>query len=80
MLDQRRDIINGTAIDVVTAGATRSTWAWLSSSRRLPLLELTDGDATPLMGRANHRRVHQLEHGPLAEGMRHDLGPRLISI
>jgi hypothetical protein len=41
----------------------------------LPLLELVDGDAAPPIGRPDHRGVDQLEHRPLAEGMRHNLGP-----
>ena|SRR5215831_10360128 len=42
---------------------------------QLPLLELADDDAPPPIGRADDRGVHQLQHGALTEGMRHDLGP-----
>jgi hypothetical protein len=40
----------------------------------LPLLELAHSNAAPPIGRPDHRRVHELEHVPLAEGVRHDLG------
>ena len=41
----------------------------------LPLLELANGDAAPVVGRADDRRVHQLQHRPLAKGVRDDLRP-----
>src|SRR5215470_11329096 len=39
----------------------------------LALLKLADRDAAPAIRRPDHGRVHQLEHGPLAEGVRDDL-------
>src|SRR5215470_3386830 len=46
---------------------------------QLPLLELAHSNAVPLIGRPDHRRVHELEHGPLAEGVRDDLVRRRSS-
>src|SRR4030095_11731314 len=42
---------------------------------QLPLLELADGEAAPPVGRADDRRVHQLQARPLAKGVRDDLRP-----
>jgi hypothetical protein len=42
---------------------------------QLPLLELPDRDPAPTIGRPDDRRVHQLEYGALAEGVRDDLRP-----
>jgi hypothetical protein len=41
----------------------------------LTLLEFTDADAAPAFGGADQRRIHQLQDGALARGMRDD--PRL---
>jgi hypothetical protein len=40
----------------------------------LALLELADRDPAPAIRGADYRRVHQLEHRALAEGVRDDLG------
>src|SRR5712664_2853140 len=40
---------------------------------QLTLLELTDGESAPPVGGADDGRVHQLQHGTLAEGVRDDL-------
>ena len=40
---------------------------------QLTLLELTDGEAAPPIGRADDGGVHQLQYGALAEGVRDDL-------
>jgi hypothetical protein len=42
---------------------------FLADRAQLTLLEFTDGKAAPAVGRADDRRVHQLEDRPLAEGM-----------
>ena len=42
---------------------------------QLPVLELPDRDPAPPVGRPDDGRVHQLEHGALAEGVRDDLRP-----
>src|SRR5262245_24797326 len=45
----------------------------------LALLKLADRDAAPAIRGANDGRVHQLEHGPLTERVRDDLGaPALL--
>lgn len=51
--------------------------ARVSSSRiaQLALLELSDREAPPAIGRPDDRGVQQLEHWPLAEGVRDHLGP-----
>ena len=40
----------------------------------LALLKLADRDAAPAIRRPDYGGVHQLEHGPLAEGVGNDLG------
>ena len=42
---------------------------------QLALLELADHDPAPPLGGADDRRIHQLQHRPLAEGVRNDLRP-----
>jgi len=38
------------------------------------MLEFSDRDATPAVGGANHRGVHELQHRPLPERVRDDFG------
>jgi hypothetical protein len=45
----------------------------LADRAQLTLLELTDGKAAPPVGRSDNGRVHELQHGALAEGVRDDL-------
>jgi hypothetical protein len=40
----------------------------LADRAQLTLLELTDGEAAPAIGRPDDGRVHQLQYGPLSEG------------
>jgi hypothetical protein len=63
-----------------TAGATLRVRAiqLLADRTELTPLELADLDPTPAIRRANHGRIHQLEHGPLAERMRNDLRPAAL--
>jgi hypothetical protein len=56
--------------DTVSVSATQL----FADGPELALLELTDRDPAPAIRGADHRRVHQLEHGPLAQGLRDDLG------
>jgi hypothetical protein len=46
----------------------------LADRAQLTLLELTDGEAAPPVGRPDDGRVHELQHGALAEGVGDDLG------
>jgi hypothetical protein len=65
----------------ILAGATdgrralgMSAGELVANRAQLPLLERPDGDPAPALGGADHRRVHQLEHRPLTEGVGDDLG------
>src|SRR5215831_20802951 len=40
---------------------------------QLPVLELADRDPAPAVRRTDHRRVHQLQHWTLPEGVRNDV-------
>jgi hypothetical protein len=58
-------------------GRVRSTWArsrLLADRPELTLLELAHRQAAPSVGRSNDSRVHELQHGTFAEGVRDDLG------
>src|SRR5438477_7633663 len=51
----------------------------LADRPQLTLLELTDGEAAPTVGGADHGRIHELQHGALPEGVRDDLrAPALL--
>src|SRR4029453_14577215 len=51
----------------------------LTDRAQLTLLKLADGEAAPAIGRPDDRRVHELQYGALAEGVRDDLGaPALL--
>ena len=50
-----------------------STVELLADRPQLTLLELTDGEPAPPVGRADDGGVHQLQHRPLPEGVRDDL-------
>src|SRR4029450_52709 len=52
-----------------------STVELLADRPQLTLLELTDGEPAPPVGRADDGGVHELQHRPLPEGMREDLRP-----
>src|SRR5207245_847418 len=60
-VDGGRDALSVGAIEFLTDGA------------QLTLLEFTDRDAAPPVGRANDRSKHQLQYRALAEGVRDDL-------
>jgi hypothetical protein len=47
----------------------------LADCLQLPLLELAHREAAPAIGRPDHGGVHELQDGPLAEGVGHDLRP-----
>jgi hypothetical protein len=59
----------------VTTGATRCACAvqFLADRSELTLLELADRDPTPAVRGPDERGVHQLQHRPLAKGVRGDL-------
>ena len=46
----------------------------LADRPELTLLELAHREAAPPVGRPDDGRVHELQHGTLAEGVRDDLG------
>ena len=47
---------------------------FVTNRPQMPLLELPDGDATPAVGRPDHRRVHELQDRAPAERVRDNLG------
>jgi hypothetical protein len=48
---------------------------FVADRRQLTLVELGYPEPTPALGGTDQCRIHQLEHGALAEGMRDHLGP-----
>src|SRR4030095_11553508 len=51
----------------------------LTNRAQLTLLELTDSQPAPPIGGPDDGRVHELQHGALAEGVRDDLrAPALL--
>jgi len=46
---------------------------FLANRAELPLLELTDRQAAPAVGRADHGGIHELQHWPLSERVGDDL-------